>query len=589
MKKTLSGVLILLLILSLVPAVFADNPENPESFYTVMSEAASFRKEQSGSLFEDGDQFRQADSNAESAITQQEADILLNKNELRKEVSSEQAKKDVDLCFRALHAAYGAYYYFGAGQFDKAEEEVLTWLSGKESVAVSELENRLRLALEFMRDGHSFVAVPYVHVFGRFHSYVSENLVLEKGEDGYFLQSSGRKWLALIPEDAAFSIRRVLLSSGDLLYVPVMTGRETDPKPQNITLVSEDGERREEDLQWTILRPYKRESSHEPDYRMLSEGGIVYLSMRCFEESKYPEIYQSFVESGKTASGADAVIVDLRSNGGGNGESMKQWAANFTGQNVSTQEYWVNRASLLRSYEGVRTGMYSPAKKIKAQRATNTIPLIVLVDENCGSAGESAMNLLKNIDNAVVIGSSSAGYQLGGNTVQVTLPETGIPCSIGTELRFVNTVDNVDLRGYEPDIWCDPQEALHAALRMLAKYRIAEESQVEELINRIEETENGTGADEPHFGDELTLRFMDAQVQPDSGFGASKGTHVIYPCVNGEPVAEYSYTLENDSLSCRMTEDGGLEVTVVGEKNCWMTFVFGGQEYHFYWIVNPFG
>lgn len=44
----------------------------------------------------------------------------------------------------------------------------------------------------------------------------------------------------------------------------------------------------------------------------------------------------------------------------------------------------------------------------------NDIPVIVLMDSRCGSSGESALTFAKTMDNVIVIGSNSAGYQLCG-------------------------------------------------------------------------------------------------------------------------------------------------------------------------------
>lgn len=69
-------------------------------------------------------------------------------------MSREQAAADVDLFFRAVEAAYGAYYYFGAENFDAARAEVMAWLDGRSAVRSSELEQKLSGTLDFVRDAH---------------------------------------------------------------------------------------------------------------------------------------------------------------------------------------------------------------------------------------------------------------------------------------------------------------------------------------------------------------------------------------------------------------------------------------------------
>lgn len=50
----------------------------------------------------------------------------------------------------------------------------------------------------------------------------------------------------------------------------------------------------------------------------------------------------------------------------------------------------------------------------------------MLVDNRCASSGESMLNFLRCLDNVVIIGSTSAGYQLSGNVHSLYLPNTGM-------------------------------------------------------------------------------------------------------------------------------------------------------------------
>ena len=46
-------------------------------------------------------------------------------------VTAEEAGADIDLLFRALRAAYGAYGCFDRAQFDAAEQAALDWANGQ--------------------------------------------------------------------------------------------------------------------------------------------------------------------------------------------------------------------------------------------------------------------------------------------------------------------------------------------------------------------------------------------------------------------------------------------------------------------------
>ena len=84
------------------------------------------------------------------------------------------------------------------------------------------------------------------------------------------------------------------------------------------------------------------------------------------------------------------------------------------------------------------------------------------------------LNFLKAMDNVLVVGSNSAGFQLCGNVRGYSLPNSGVYFDFGTSLQFAFTTDNVDFVGYEPDVWCDPAYALEAALNLTLRYGLVD-------------------------------------------------------------------------------------------------------------------
>ena len=108
-----------------------------------------------------------------------------------------------------------------------------------------------------------------------------------------------------------------------------------------------------------------------------------------------------------------------------------------------------------------------------------------MVDDKCGSAGETMLDAVKNMTNVLVVGSNSAGYQLGGNSVDIHLPHSQIAAEIGTQLRFYDALKNVDGIGYEPDVWCNPQTALSASLNLIKQYGLADEAAVSAMAKQL--------------------------------------------------------------------------------------------------------
>ena len=109
----------------------------------------------------------------------------------------------------------------------------------------------------------------------------------------------------------------------------------------------------------------------------------------------------------------------------------------------------------------------------------------MLVDDHCGSSGEGAVQLLKTLDNVLVVGSNTAGYQLCGNISTFTLPYTGIGVRFGSTLFLYGDGENVDHRGYAPDVWCDPQDALASVLALLKEQGVVSADACETVREKI--------------------------------------------------------------------------------------------------------
>ena len=139
-----------------------------------------------------------------------------------------------------------------------------------------------------------------------------------------------------------------------------------------------------------------------------------------------------------------------------------------------------NSESLLPEDEGTCF-----AREVHGAWYENDIPIIVLVDDHCGSSGEGAVQLLKTLDNVLIVGSNTAGYQLCGNISTFTLPYTGIGVRFGSTLFLYGDGENVDHRGYAPDVWCDPQDALASVLALLKEQGVVSADACETVREKI--------------------------------------------------------------------------------------------------------
>jgi len=84
-----------------------------------------------------------------------------------------------------------------------------------------------------------------------------------------------------------------------------------------------------------------------------------------------------------------------------------------------------------------------------------------------------------------VVGSNTAGYQLCGNQMVLALPNSHLTVAFGVSLQFNDTLENVDFRGFEPDVWCDPEIVLESVLKMLRYYDLASAEAVTALREKL--------------------------------------------------------------------------------------------------------
>ena len=392
------------------------------------------------------------------------------------------AEADVELFFRAIRASYGAYYYFGGENFDAAEAEVMDWLAARGSVQSCELGEKLSEALDFVRDAHFFVwsSNNRDEIF-RYEYFYCEGQSWARDGDGYYKYIDGVKWHFEGFTDSRVRMEPALTRAGELCWAPVLFCRPADMGESAVTLKNAAGETMSERLVWTESGAYS-ESTRVPDYSLLEENGIVYISERNFNLS-YEELLNGFVDDAASVRDAELIIFDIRSNGGGANHFCREWVENFCGQSPQLTEVWSVRVSKLynaaMARDGLQTesgtsGFYYHTDAITGRQLPNDIPIIVLVDDTCGSSGESMLNFLKAMDNVLVVGSNSAGFQLCGNVRGYSLPNSGVYFDFGTSLQFAFTTDNVDFVGYEPDVWCDPAYALEAALNLALRYGLAD-------------------------------------------------------------------------------------------------------------------
>lgn len=141
-----------------------------------------------------------------------------------------------------------------------------------------------------------------------------------------------------------------------------------------------------------------------PYYGMIDEK-IGYIKLTSFTETASKEVKEAFVDL-KNNKGMEALVFDLRGNGGG-----------LLREAVNIVNFFVDKGQDVVATKGKIPESNKTLKALNAPLDLN-IPLVVLVDQGSASASEIVAGSLQDLDRAVVIGQKTFGKGL----VQQTRP-----------------------------------------------------------------------------------------------------------------------------------------------------------------------
>lgn len=141
----------------------------------------------------------------------------------------------------------------------------------------------------------------------------------------------------------------------------------------------------------------------ELPYYGMRPDSIGYINLNQFTEDCSKEVRRAFVELKRQ--GAKAIILDLRSNGGGS--EMEA---------VNTVNIWVPQAQTVVENRG-KVAQANRIYQTRLEPVDTVMPMVVLVNGETASASEITSGALQDLDRAVVIGTRTYGKGL----VQVPL------------------------------------------------------------------------------------------------------------------------------------------------------------------------
>lgn len=399
----------------------------------------------------------------EGVFTQEEMEAFFTPPENGpRTVTAQEAAEDVETAFLLLKHAYGAYDYFGGDEvFLPLRDEVLEKLPGEGRVESKQLEQMLADALApVLVDGHFTIGDTPMRTMHSKYMYHVPYV--------FFDDPTG-----LDPD----LVKPTLDNKGRLCwcFATLVSHEEQVNLPSSAQV---DGETVE--LNWTWAEP-AQDSREVFSRTTLADGTPLLISttMRGETEEAKAQLAE-LADCGEEYADAPVLVLDVRCNGGGSNKYISNWFAGYTGQQVNIRfvqtlkftpinmSYYTNADWWDMDFSG-KAPYWSFNSGLGAWVGREGLTL-VLQDKGIASAGESAVENLRAVENCLFLGSNTGGCALTPNNFHHYLPHSGLDLYFGTGWHLTDDGQNRDGVGYLPDLWVPPSRVLERTEKMIVYY-----------------------------------------------------------------------------------------------------------------------
>lgn len=517
-------------------------------------------------------------------LTQDEIKALRKERRKAKTMTKEEAMEDADLFFRTWKYAYSAYYFMGEELFENAREEVMKTLRrSKNNISGQNLGDILYDSMRFLQDAHSTIdgrAPASEEASLRYEYYYDSSIVFSKDGKGVYVSAKDGKWYYQKSSNRNLRIEPTLLKNGKVVYSPMLLIPVADAKKTSSITLKKGSVVKKIRVSWKQCKDVQYLDSIYTQCKTESLEDIYYINYLTMD----PDVgdVNDFLKTADKAKKHKAVIFDLRYTQGCAHWQLVEWIRRFTGQEPAANKVEMVRNNALRTlqnfggFKRVSIGneeMYQMREQGKLLK--NDVPVIILTDKSVLSSVESAMNYLRTMENTIVIGSNSLGCQLGGSVQTYYLPHSGVPFAIGGFVKFCGERKLMDGIGYEPDLWCEPEDALRAAVDFLKNNSFLTKAQAETIKTKIDPVRY-----------DIRVHWFEFKVKPTECFGDIPNRAVTMTITaEGKKISDYTVKSGDATrLEAKKLSDGRLQLRRLKpyEENVPFTISYKGVDYIFY-------
>lgn len=181
-------------------------------------------------------------------------------------------------------------------------------------------------------------------------------------------------------------------------------------------------------------------------FHAIIDENIAYIVIDTLSTKAFSEITEERVNELFTAyAGTDGMIIDIRSNNGGNEENAAKFASHFTNTPLVYGHVKIrNKGQNHDDFGELITKTLQPSRGI-----IYTKPSVCLIGQRCMSSAEWFALMMKVSPNVILIGDKTRGGS--GNPKEFELPN-GVSFSVSSWIAYTDKMVEIEDKGIQPDI-----------------------------------------------------------------------------------------------------------------------------------------
>jgi len=408
-------------------------------------------------------------------------------------LSHDELADEIHFLFDLLRYGYGAYQYFGGDAvFLPLRDAMLERLARmSDPLRVSDYLRQILVPYLRTAIGDNHFQIHNVSLAARdYVAFMSEEFVLRRRGDYFVTEIDGSTHRVLetalgcgTPVDG---IMPTLTAEGEFAFAFGHLAATNDRGAWAFDVVFESaatGETHSRAVNLAQLGRYRPAGFQRPSAREMD--GVPVVTMRSFHLRDGADLGEMMRMSWAHRD-SPVVVLDIRDIGGGDNSPGRAWLRGHLG---GTQE--PNRMvmfSSLRMVSATQAELRSSWQFVSASRVgqpptwsvqgftppRNFIPnenlLIVLTDKGASSGGDIFVGYLRQLENALFVGTNTHGNYRSGGISRMVLPHSGLDIIFSTYMNLRPDLSLFEGVGFLPDLWVPPVESLDRVLAFVERY-----------------------------------------------------------------------------------------------------------------------